>query len=174
MFNDPAYIVFDIEGAMKEKIQLLRKKYDPQRASLHVEISLSGSCGLGAINSQEDPQKVFKTIDKISTQITPFYNSFKEIKNFKDTGIYYFSVKNKQPFIKSYELLKNSGIKFNPCFYPFEPHCTIKLGTEHSSTDQKLKKIKPPQEKFLLEFLSVYSKKSDQEYKLLHKRHLGV
>ena len=175
MFNHPAYIVFDIEGAMAEEVKKLRKKFDPERSSLHVEISLSGSCGLGAISSNQNPQEVFAAIDKISLSIPPFFNQFDEVKRFSNTGIYYLTLQNLAPFKHSYELLKKSPIKFDECRYPFEPHCTIKLPSlQQTQIDSQIEQLSPPKDKFLIEFISVYSRTSRFGYRLLHKRHLGI
>ena len=45
IINSPVYIVLDVPSPVAEKIQSFREKFDPARAALPVEITLTGSCG---------------------------------------------------------------------------------------------------------------------------------
>ena len=45
----PAYIVLDIPVPMEKRIQVLRSRFDEERAGMPAEVTLTGSCGVGTI-----------------------------------------------------------------------------------------------------------------------------
>ena len=174
IFSDPSYIVLNVPSPFADKVRAIRSLIDPSRANLAVEISLCGSNGRGIISPGQNSEAVFTEIDAIAQSFKAFKATFGEVKRFPDTGIFYYTLLDPEPFIKLHELFVQSTIGFEPSGFPYEPHCTLKLSpqTEYSE-DDIIKKLAPPRQSFIIDTLSIYSiNKETQNPRLLHRSNL--
>jgi len=175
IFSDPSYIVLNIPSPVADELRNIRSFFDPPRANLAIEISLCGSNGRGIISPGQDPDMVFTEIDAIAAQTEPFPAKFGCVKRFPDTGIFYYTLEDPEPFKALHSMCVQSKIKFEPTDFPYEPHCTIKLGrhTEYSE-EEIIIRLEPPDESFMIDTMSVYSlSKNEQLPRLLHRVNLG-
>jgi len=173
-FIYPTYIVLDLPPKIVAYIQAVRKIYDPDRATLSAEVSLSGSCGIGAIAPGQEEKEVFVCIDRFAAAIAPFESGFSEVKGFRHTGIYYFTMRNPDKFIDLHRRLVATGICFTPNPWPFEPHCTLTLrNVMPDELALQLLQTPPPSEHFILDTLSVYQLPIANTPQLLHRIRLG-
>lgn len=175
IFSDPSYIVLNVPSPFADMVREIRSLIDPSRANMAVEISLCGSNGRGTISPGQDPKAVFAEIDAIAKNFKSFNATFGEVKRFPDTGIFYYTLRNPEPFIQLHELFVKSTIEFDPTDFPYEPHCTLKLErqTEYSEEDI-IKKLSPPRQSFIIDTLSIYCiNRETQVPRLLHRTNLG-
>jgi 2'-5' RNA ligase len=163
-----------VPSPFADKVRAIRSLIDPSRANLAVEISLCGSNGRGIISPGQNSKAVFAEIDAIAKNFKAFKATFGEVKRFPDTGIFYYTLLDPEPFIQLHELFVKSTIKFDPTDFPYEPHCTLKLGqdTEYSEEDI-IKKLTPPRQDFTIDTISIYSINPKSKIpKLIHRVNL--
>lgn len=175
MFDLPTYIVLDVPQPASEYIKALRRRFDPERADVPVEITITGSSGLGTIASGQNPVQVFRTVSEIASKFIPFNTSFLRIKKFRGTGITYFELANQLNFIQIHNAFASSPIKFNVNPFPFTPHCTIRLKRGIRIKEIREAILTAPQEyEFFLSSMSVYTYEDEKmKSKLIYRTHLG-
>jgi len=175
IFQDPSYIVLNIPSPVADELRDIRSFFDPPRAHMAIEISLCGSNGRGTIFPGQDPDMVFKEIDTIAGKTEAFSARFGHVEHFPDTGIFYYTLKNPEPFEKMHSLFVESNIKFAPTDFPYEPHCTLKLSQHAEYTEKQiLKHLCPPNHDFIIDTMSIYSLSQNQQLpRLLHRVNLG-
>lgn len=166
----PCYIVMDIPSPMAERVQDMRKKFDAERAAMPAEVTLTGSCGVGTITSGQYVDEVIRLMDETAGKYKAFDTAFDKVERFNNTNIYYLTFKNPERFENIHRGFAGSGIKFDPNPYPYKPHCTLKLRKE--PTDQELLELfflNAPEERFIMDTLSLYLLHDLQNCELLHK-----
>jgi 2'-5' RNA ligase superfamily len=175
IFQNPSYIVLNIPSPVAEELRNIRAFLDPPRANMAVEISLCGSNGRGTIFPGQDPDLVFAEIDAIARQTEAFRAKFGHVEHFPDTGIFYYTLKDPEPFEKLHSMFVESSIKFAPTDFSYEPHCTLKLSQHAEYTEKQiLKHLRPPKHNFIIDTMSIYSLSQNQQIpRLLHRVNLG-
>jgi 2'-5' RNA ligase len=175
IFQDPSYIVLNIPSPVADELRNIRSFFDPPRAHMAIEISLCGSNGRGTISQGQDTDAVFAEIDAIAARTEAFSAKFGHVEHFPDTGIFFYTLKNPEPFEQLHSLFVESNIKFEPTDFPYAPHCTLKLGKHAEYTEKQIMAhLKPPKEDFIIDTLSIYSLSQNQQIpRLLHRVNLG-
>ncbi len=173
--SSPAYIVLDIPSPMAEKIQDYRRKFDAERAALPVEITVTGSSGVGTISPGQNWNEVFALVDKVAASISPFESEFYKVERFENTNIFYLTFRNPSKYENVHKKLANSGVKFDPSPFPYKPHCTIKLVSVPDDNELlELFFMEIPRSRFVIDTLSIYSfDPKELRCELLHKAELG-
>ena len=139
-----------------------------------MEISLTGSCGLGGIVPGQDPKAVFAEIDRIAAESVPFEAEFSRICRFRNTGIYYFAVSEPCRFEALHRRLAESSIRFLPNAWPYEPHCTLKLrGNMTEDEEVELLDLELPPNRFTINTLSLYELETALQPVLRYRCNLG-
>ena len=175
IFADPSYIVLNIPSPVADQLRDIRSFFDPPRAHMAIEISLCGSNGCGTIVPGQDPDMVFNELDAIALITEPFSAKFGQVKHFPDTGIFYYTLQDIEPFEKLHNTIIKSKIKFNATNFSYEPHCTLKLAKHAEYTEEQiLEHLQPPNQDFIIDTMSVYSLSQDQKHpRLLHRVNFG-
>ena len=169
--KDPVYIVLDVPSPTAEKIQAFRKKFDPDRAKLPVEITLTGSCGTGLITRGQTIGEIADRLEKAAEHLSPFQIRFDAVDRFPETDIFFLTLKDSPELLRTQKIVSECGIRFDPTPYPYHPHCTIALRKEIRD-DRKLMKLfflEIPQESVTLDMLSVYELHENNSCDLLYK-----
>lgn len=175
MFDDPSYVVLNIPSPAADIVKDVRHRFNPKRAEYPVEVSVSGSNGVGSIIPGQDTGRIFDMIDTIAAGLKPFRTSFREVKCFPGSNIFYFTMNNEAEFLKIHSLVASSGIKFTPNQFPYEPHCTICLNSALSNKQRKeLLNMKVPDVEFVINTISVYELNSADDGQLLHRCNFGL
>ncbi len=170
----PTYIVLDIPEPAASKVRDFRRSFDAERASMPVEATLTGSSGVGCISQGQGSEEVFKAVDAVAARFKPFEAAFKGIERFSGTDIFYLTFKNPEPFRRLHKAFAGSGIKFDPCPFPYKPHCTLKLRKEPEPGELfELFFLKAPPEPFTIDTVSVYALPDPNSCELLHRVRLG-
>jgi 2'-5' RNA ligase len=171
IFQNPSYVVLNIPSPVADELRAIRSFFDPPRAHMAIEISLCGSNGCGTIAPGQDPDIVFAELDSIADRFEPFYAKFGHVEHFPDTGIFYYTLENIEPFEMLHSIIVQSKIKFIKTDFPYEPHCTLKLSKHAEYTEeQMLERLQPPEESFIIDTMSIYSLSKNQlTPRLLHR-----
>lgn len=167
----PVYIVLDIPSPAAEKIQSFRKKFDPERSKLPVEITLTGSCGTGLVTQGQTIREITEHLERAAKEIHPFHISFDKVERFPGTDIYFLKVKENPELLAAQKKISECGIRFDPSPYPFQAHCTIALRKEINCLKKQFELlfIDFPKEPICLDMLSVYAMKDANSCEILHK-----
>ena len=171
----PVYIVMDVPSPLAEKIQEFRREFDPQRAMLPVEITLTGSCGTGLVSKGQSLRDISGKLNEAAKLIHPFHVCFDKVDRFPNTDIYFLSLKDSPELMRTQKTVSESGIKFDANPYPYHPHCTLCL-RKKIPDGQKLLDLfflKIPSEPFRLDMISVYAMKDAVSCEILHKIELN-
>ena len=171
IFQDPSYIVLNIPSPVADQLRQIRSFFDPPRANMAIEISLCGSNGCGTILPGQDPDMVFTELDAIAGKFEAFGAKFGRVEHFPDTGIFFYTLQNNEPFEELHSLILESKIKFQTTDFPYEPHCTLKLGQHAEYTEKDiLKHLEPPKQDFIIDTMSIYSLTQDNQIPRLLRR----
>lgn len=174
IFADPSYIVLNIPSPVADQLRNIRSFLDPPRAHMAIEISLCGSNGCGTIIPGQDPDMVFSELDAIAHKTEAFSAKFGHVEHFPDTGIFYYTLKNIEPFKKLHCMILESNIEFNATNFSYAPHCTLKLAEQAEYTEKQiLEHLQPPNQDFIIDTMSIYSLSQKQQIpRLLHRVNL--
>lgn len=174
IFADPSYIVLNIPSPVADQLRDIRLFFDPPRANMAIEISLCGSNGCGTIVPGQDPDMVFNELDAIAHKTEAFSAKFGHVEHFPDTGIFFYTLQNIEPFEKLHSTIIESKIKFNATNFSYEPHCTLKLAKHAEYTEEQiLEHLQPPNQDFIIDTMSIYSLSQNQQIpRLLHRVNL--
>lgn len=167
----PVYIVMDIPSPVAETIREFRREFDPERAMLPAEITLTGSCGTGLVSKGQSFSGIEECLNRAARQIRPFEVCFDKVERFPNTDIYFLSLKGSEELLRAQKIVSECGIGFDPTPYPYHPHCTISLRKEIRD-EQKLFDLfflKIPAEPFRLDMISVYAMKDADHCEILCK-----
>ncbi len=175
IFNNPSYIVLNVPSPLAEAVRDIRSFFDPPRANMAVEISLCGSNGRGTIVPGQDADMVFAEAAEAAQKTEAFCARFGQVERFPDTGIFYYTLQNPEPFERLHALFVQSKIEFQLTKFPYEPHCTLKLSPHAEYTEKQIiEHLQPPRESFIINTMSIYSLSQNQQIpRLLHRINLG-
>jgi 2'-5' RNA ligase len=153
----PAYIVLEIPPPINGVIRSIRERLAMPAARLPVEITVAGSSGTGPIPAGTDKTATESALNSVLTGLKPFRARFQEIRRFPNTNTFYLAPEDRQPFDLIHEKLQASGIAFAPIPWPYNPHCTLRVGpmTNHASAEDILN-LSFPKDEFVIDTLSVY------------------
>ena len=176
MIEHSSYIVAEIPDPVRSQIQALRDSLDTPTCKLPVEITLAGSSGVGPIPAGTDLSLIEYHLEQILPDVSPFCTRFSDICAFPDTSIFYLEPWARSPFDQIHERLRVSGIPFSRNQWPYNPHCTLRMGAPLDAEDASELLARPfPKEDFQIDTVSVYQlDDSSQDCKLLFQRTLGA
>ena len=168
--RNPVYIDLPLPPRIAGFIRRIREKFDPPRAFLPAEITLTGSSGLGHVAPGQTLDSVAAEMDRIAASFAPFSASFDNVERFPGTDIYFLNVKDPAPFEELHRAFAASSIVFLPSPYPYRPHCTLKLRSVPSDVELlELLFLDAPKESFLLSELAAYELPTAESCELLHR-----
>lgn len=123
-----AAVVMELPYPIRERVQRLRDCFDPVLANnIPPEITVAGSSGVGPIAPGQDGRKILKSLASIAHQWQPFRAELGPVRQFPNSTVYAFSVKDEEPFYRFHRALLATGIRFKPSEYPFSPHCSLHI-----------------------------------------------
>jgi 2'-5' RNA ligase len=125
-FTDDTYIVLDVPPSdWTEHILSVRRRLDAWRAALPVEVTITGSAGVGTFHEEQNQEAAFRVVDVLASEFAPIKTKFLAIKRFPNSGVFYFEPADPRPFITLQRCIIATGLKFKPTPLPYIPHCTI-------------------------------------------------
>src|SRR5687767_6846001 len=103
----------------------VRKRHrDEFRSSLPVEITVAGSNGVGEVHADQPSEDVFAILTAIAAETSPIEASFGPVDRFPGTQTFFLTVEDEPPFRELHDRIANSRVRFKPCPFPYQPHCT--------------------------------------------------
>lgn len=157
-FTDDTYIVLDVPPSeWTEQILSIRRRFDAWRAALPVEVTITGSAGVGTFDERQSQESAFRVIDTLASEVASIGTKFLSINRFPNSGVFYFEPADSQPFINLQNRIAATGLKFKPSSLSYIPHCTI--ANLNNLSDEAVNEIYsiPSSEKVMLEVLSFYA-----------------
>lgn len=158
-FSRPTYILFDLPQAVTRQVNRIREKFDPCRAGLNAEVSITGSSGVGTLEPGQSPRKVFSEVQRIAGQLSAFQTGFRAVDSFPETGIYFFVMTDEEIFLRVHKLFCEADIQYRTSPHRYLPHCTLTLFDEPlpAETARKIMALPVPAGRFKVDNISVYS-----------------
>ena len=173
-FTDDTYIVLDVPPSeWTEHILSVRRRLDAWRAALPVEVTITGSAGVGTFHEDQDQEAAFRIVDILASEVAPIKTKFLAIKRFANSGVFYFEPADSQPFINLQNRIMATGLKFKPSSLSYIPHCTI-VNLKNNQSDEVVSEIygiPSCEEEVKLDVLSFYSINQSGSH-LLHRTKL--
>ena len=174
-FQQPTFIVLNAPAPIAQAVKALRRRFDPDRAELPVEVTVAGSNGLGLLSPGQDPVEVFKIFDKIISATSPIDVKFGPMRKFPDTSIFFLDITPADEIRTLQQKFAESGILFIESPFPFEPHCTVKLRGDITDKEaESLLSFHLQSPNVTLNTVSIYiHDEAVQQPRLLHRANLG-
>lgn len=174
-FDNDTFVVLDLPEPFASAVMDVRRRHrDDVRIVLPVEVTMTGSSGVGVFAADQDRGTVFAKLDEIAASTAPIKAQFGAVLHWPPS-LYVFSYEHVEPFHALHERLATSGIRFGPTPFPFTPHTTIRSreGANDEERDELLS-LQIPGE-FCLDTMSVYEggPGGPQWVRLLHRVGLG-
>jgi 2'-5' RNA ligase len=172
MFETNAYVVLDVPEPFASAVMGVRRRHrDEFRSSLPVEITVAGSNGVGELEADQTSEDVFALLTAIASDTKPIEASFGPVERFPGTEIFFLTLEDERPFRELHGRIVGSAIRFKPCPFPYQPHCTLRDRTPISDEEvADLLAVEIPGS-FVLDTLSVYAMPPPMP--LLHRARLG-
>jgi 2'-5' RNA ligase len=174
-FDNDTFVVLDLPEPFASSVMHVRRRHrDEVRMALPVEVTMTGSSGVGVFEPDQDRDTVFAFLDEIAASTAPITARFGPVLHWPPS-LYVFSYADEAPLRALNGRLAGSGIRFGPTPFPFTPHTTIR--SRDGATDaerEELMGLQIPGE-FRLETMSVYEGGPGGPLwgRLLHRVRLG-
>ena len=127
IFDAKTYIVLPVPSPIAEHVMAIRtESQDTFRMALPVEVTVAGSSGMGIIQENQDPEEVFRLVDKVCATTPPIRVRFGPVRRFPGSDIFVVQPINSQPFYQLHQRIATSGIKFGVSPFAYTPHCTLR------------------------------------------------
>lgn len=160
MFETPTYFVLDLPQPECAAITQLRRYFDDYTAELPPEITVAGSSRLGVLGARQSYRVVSDLIERICDSFAPIKTAFTSVERFPNTQIFWLKPRDRGPFDLLHNALRSSGISFDPCPFPYNPHCTISSRAALTAVQEKqIVECVYPRSEFSLDSISMYQLK---------------
>ena len=158
-FTDDTYLALDVPPSKwTEHISSVRRRLDAGRAALPIEVTITGSAGVGPFHEEQNQPAAFRIIDTLASEVRPIKTQFRSVDRFPVSEVFYFKPADAEPFINLQHRIIATGLEFKPSPFSFVPHCTI-ASLKNNLSDEAVSEIYglPASEEVLLEVLSFYA-----------------
>jgi len=154
LVDHPTYLISELAGDVVALVKEMRQRFNPNH-DWPVDITIAGSSGIGTIKEGQDIDKVIKAFQSIIdlhgfTDVT-----FTSVSRFPNTGIYYLAPE-RDNFDALHKAIAGSDIQFNDNQWPYNPHCTLRAGTEPTDECDLLFKSMSTPSNSIIECFSLY------------------
>ena len=150
------YAVLDLCGPAAADVRSIRAQYSyDYLGAMPVEITVTGSGGVGPPTVRDDPRPFFAALDEIVDSTAPIHGRLTSTLRFPGTDVFVVLPEDPQPIVALHERIATSGIGFEPAQFPFVPHCTLTQPPNPTPTDPDAPELQVDAE-FTAATLSVY------------------
>lgn len=132
----PGYVVAEVPDPPGSAVHALRLALGTPTANLPVEIALLGSSGLGPLPPGTGLGIIRRALASLVRENFPFTTHFSSLQFFPSTSIAYLVPESRLPFERLHQALRRHQLPCLPSPFPYQPHCTIRLGGLLSSSDR--------------------------------------
>ena len=174
-FDNDTFVVLDLPEPMASAVMDIRRRHrDEVRMALPVEVTMTGSSGVGVFDVDQDRETVFAKLDEIAASTAPITARFGPVLHWPPS-LFVLSYAEEAPFRALHKRLATSGIRFGPTPFPFIPHTTLR--SRVGATEEEREELLGLQilGEFRLETMSVYEggPGGPAWVRLLHRVSLG-
>lgn len=124
ILDRPTYLIAELTGDVEPLVYELRSRFNPERVSWPVDITIAGSSGVGTIKEGQSLNQVVSDLAPIIERLRFKQVQFLSVDQFPGSGILFLSPVRK-PFDALHSAVSESGVVFNPNRWPYNPHCTL-------------------------------------------------
>ena len=128
--DHPTYFIAELAGDVVALVKQMRLRFNPNH-DWPVDITIAGSSGIGTIKEGQDINDVIKAFQPIIRSHAFTEVQFISASRFPNTGIYYLTPE-RSSFDVLYKAIRESEIQFNDNQWPYNPHCTLRSGSEQT------------------------------------------
>ena len=124
--NSGIFIVSELEGAVRERVAAVQRRYDPKLARTSPpHITLVGSSGVGPLAGDTPLDELRAALGPIAAETPPITVRFGVPIRFMQTDIIVLPIDPHGPLRTLHERIATSGLIFLPARFAFSPHCTL-------------------------------------------------
>jgi hypothetical protein len=157
----PTYICLDVPEPQASAVAAVRRRHCLRLREFPVEITVTGSSGIGAIRAQLQWPAVERDLRAFCGRTAPISAEFGGVVRFPGTDIFSLAMGDPMPFEAMHDGLKQSGVRFEDSKFPFFPHCTLRMEGPLSVADvSELFALRLPG-RFTLPALALYQRVGD-------------
>jgi len=127
--TQPTYLIAELTGDVIPLVTGFRRRFNPDRITWPVDITIIGSSGIGTIKEGQNLSKIIDLLTPIIEKYSFNTVEFISVSRFPNTGIFYLEPKA-EPFNLLHNEVVKSGILFNHNEWPYNPHCTLRASDE--------------------------------------------
>jgi len=155
-FDNDTFIVLDLPEWVASAVMDVRRRHrDEVEMVMPVEVTLTGSGGVGVLASDQDRASVFAVLDAIAASTAPIVAQFGPVLHWPPF-LFVLRYTDEEPFRALHERFAASGLRFGPIPHPFTPHTTLRSRKDPTDEErQDLLDLRIPG-KFRLDTISVY------------------
>ena len=125
-FENDTFIVLDLPEPYASAIMDVRVRHrDSVRMAMPVEVTITGSSGVGVFDREQDRATVFGVLDEIAKATAPITARFGPVIHWPPS-LFVMSWEDEAPFRALHERLVRSPIRFGQSPFPFTPHTTLR------------------------------------------------
>jgi hypothetical protein len=158
---NPTYICLDVPEPQASAVAAVRRRHCLRLREFPVEITVTGSSGIGAIRAQLQWPAVERDLRAFCGRTAPISAEFGGVVRFPGTDIFSLAMGDPMPFEAMHDGLKQSGVRFEDSKFPFFPHCTLRMEGPLSVADvSELFALRLPG-RFTLPALALYQRVGD-------------
>lgn len=122
-------VVLEFEDDSVKWIKQLRDSIDESYKFMPLEITLSGSSGIGHIEKDQPFELICSELYRVLGDLPKTNVSFKnKLGSFPSTEIFFLQPQNQDFFVTLNKKLAESEIKFSKTPFPYLAHCTVYNG----------------------------------------------
>ena len=150
------YAVLDLAGPAAAAVRSIRAQFSyDYLGAMPVEITVTGSGGVGSPTERGDPRPLFAALDEIVDSTAPIHGRLNTTLRFPNSDVFVVQPEDPDPIVALHERIATCGIEFDPSQFPFVPHCTLTQPPNPTPTDPDASELQLDAE-FTAATLSVY------------------
>ncbi len=154
IIDNPTYLISELAGDVVALVKEMRQRFNPDH-DWPVDITIAGSSGVGTIKEGQDINDVIRAFRPIINSHGFTDVTFLSADKFPNTGIYYLAPERRY-FDSLHKAIAGSEIQFNENQWPYNPHCTLRAGTEPTDECDLLFKSMNLPKNSIIECFSLY------------------
>jgi 2'-5' RNA ligase len=150
------YAVLDLVGPAAAAVRSIRAQFSyDYLGAMPVEITVTGSGGVGSPTERDDPRPFFTALDEIVDSTAPIRGRLNKTLRFPGSDVFVVQPEDPSPIVALHQRIATCGIEFDRSQFPFVPHCTLTQPPNPTPTDPDARELQLDAE-FTAATLSVY------------------
>ena len=121
----------ELSGPIAARIREIQQEYDPRMAAeLPPHITLTGSSGMGPMPPETTDAELRAALEPVAAAMTPFEVTLLPPNQFMQSTVVVMTINPNGPIRALHELIKASGLSYEPPRFTFTPHVTLSFYPE--------------------------------------------